>query len=37
MNEAFPVEIEKVLQEVDDNNKDYAVESDVEANDIDDF
>ena len=37
MVEAFPAKIEKTLQEVDNDNKDCALEGDVEDDDGDDF
>ena len=37
MVEAFPAKIEKILQEVDNDNKDCALEGDVEDNDGDKF
>lgn len=37
MVEAFPAKIEKILQEVDNDNKDCALEGDVEDDDGDDF
>ena len=37
MGEAFPDEIEKTLQDVDDDSEDYAIGSSVESDDGDDI
>ena len=38
IDEVFPVKMEKkILQEVDHDNKDYAIQSGVEIDDEDDF
>ena len=37
MDEAFPDEIEKIRQEADDRNEDYAIRSNVKSDNGDDF
>ena len=37
MDEGFPDEIEKIIQQEDDSNDDYAIGSNVESDDGDDF